>query len=244
MISRPAVLVAAAFSGTLACASVIGLDQYEIQDGASDANVTDGGDAPVSVADAASVADTTTVADATTDSAVATGACKGALACTRRVFVTKATFSGDLGGIAGATAKCNAAALASTKAVLRGRSYLPWLSDGNGSVVGRLPHGTAPYLRADDLAVATSFGDLVDAALTNPLAMDEDGNVLTDDGFDLVWTATNPSGASVPESCSNWSVGTIAQSGKVGKASTPSRSWTEWSFAGCQVAAHLYCIEH
>src|SRR4051794_35430333 len=51
-------------------------------------------------------------ADAGTDASPLIG-CQGALACERVAFVTSASYTGDLGGIAGADAKCQAAANAS-----------------------------------------------------------------------------------------------------------------------------------
>ena len=70
----------------------------------------------------------------------------GACASERTVFLTSMTFNGDLGGVAGADAKCQAAADAPLSIVPIG-TYLAWISDAIGnSPSTKFSQSTLPYV--------------------------------------------------------------------------------------------------
>ena len=120
----------------------------------------------------------------------------------RVVFVTDAVWSGDqLGGLAGADAKCRAAA---QKAGLANPlTFKAWLSDRHTDAVDRLVHGKGRYVRVDGLPIADDFADLLDGALANPIVITETEQVYENG----VWTGTRPDGTRGvgADHCQDWS---------------------------------------
>ena len=123
------------------------------------------------------------------------------------VFVTSQTFNGNLGGLAGADAKCNAAAMAATPSPLPG-TYTAWLSDSSIDARDRVTQSAGPYVRTDGVRVAESFTDLTDCpagvCLQAPINLDEN-NVTRDEVS--TWTATGPDGAlsvNMRGTCRDW----------------------------------------
>jgi hypothetical protein len=109
----------------------------------------------------------------------------------KRVFVTSNIYRGDLGGLLGADAKCQALA----DAAGLGGEFKAWLSaagPGN-SAADRLTHATGPYVRVDGVQVAANWTDLVDGLLSAPISIDEHGAPVIS-GTMGVWTGTNTAG--------------------------------------------------
>jgi len=109
--------------------------------------------------------DGATTTDASKDADAEAGGpigCQGATACVRIMFATSVGYTGNLGGIAGADAKCQALADASILAQVKGRTFLAWVSTTATPVAVRMSHGTLPYLRTDGITIASSFNDLTD----------------------------------------------------------------------------------
>ncbi len=98
------------------------------------------------------------------------------LSVTKIVFITSTIFAdGNLGGIVGADAECQALADAAS---LSG-TFLAWLSDSLGNSPATDPNfvkSEVPYLRVDGIMVASSWADLVDGSLLAPIEVDEQGN--------------------------------------------------------------------
>ena len=69
----------------------------------------------------------------------------------KTVFVTKASFKGNLGGLAGADEKCQAEADDHASIVPSG-TYLAWLSDGTNSPDTRFAKSSDPYVLPDGTA--------------------------------------------------------------------------------------------
>jgi hypothetical protein len=90
----------------------------------------------------------------------------------RTVFVTSTTYDGNLGGLAGADAKCQARASAAS---LPG-TYKAWLSDSTVSAGDRMTHSTGAYKLKNGTVVATNWTDLTDGSLASPISHDEFGN--------------------------------------------------------------------
>lgn len=170
-----------------------------------------------------------------------TGACG---ACT--VFVTSTPrLAGDLGGLAGADATCQARAAA---AGLPGR-YMAWLSDTSASPATRFARATVSYTLPGGETVATSWNDLTSGdALGHEINQDENGEEITGSSLAafMVWTNTlqnGSAGGSDPNGhCSRWTTADAAPTGNVGDARND-LTWTTNGFLQCVAEARLYCFQ-
>jgi hypothetical protein len=157
----------------------------------------------------------------------------------KRIFVSSAFTSGNLGGLAGADATCQNLA---TAAGLSG-TYMAWLSDGTTSAASRLTHASVPYALVDGTIVAGDFASLVSGNLTAPIQRTEAGTLITG-GFG-VWTDTEANGnASVSgNACANWTDGTSAASAVFGIEGQTTPGWSANDTISCDNFLLLYCVE-
>lgn len=165
----------------------------------------------------------------------------------KAVFVTSQTFTADLGGLAGADAKCQALA---TAAGLTG-TFRAWLSDGDGSPSTRFSRTGQPYRLVDGSVVADDWTALTSGVLRHAIDRTETGGPPPDStGFcgsepNLVWTDTNADGTlgSVAASCGGWT-DVLSASVAAGSANKQDLAWTGHCFGpGCGGRAALYCFE-
>ncbi len=165
----------------------------------------------------------------------------------KKVFVSSATYDGNLGGLAGADAKCQALADA---AALPG-TYKAWLSDSTGSPSTRFTQSTVPYVLVDGTVVANDWADLVDGTLAHAIDKTELGGAppvgntsCAGGGYATVWSATSQSGtlASASLTCSNW---TATTGGAYWGVATQTNSfWSAWCTGGiCSWVSPLYCFQ-
>ena len=180
--------------------------------------------------------------DEDTEAIERTPECNGTADCKRLAFVTSETFTGKLGGLAGADQKCFEAA----KKIpgFGGRAFRAWLSDSTSSANERLPKGTAAYRRLDGAVVATSFTDLTDGSLALPLFLDETGVKLPTGLAGSVWTGASIDGADSTFNCFDWTSDALAQSGTFGDSHATDATWTDLGQSSCNAARHLYCVEY
>lgn len=136
------------------------------------------------------------------------------------VFVTSTTHTGNLGGLAGADAICQARA----DAAGLGGTFRAWLSDSTTAARDRLTRAGVPYVRVDGVQVAANFADLTDGALMQPILLTEGGAV---DPQGAVWTGTTPAGELSVATCLDWRSGGGADGGVIGESFERSREWTE-----------------
>ena len=165
----------------------------------------------------------------------------------RYVFVTSQLYNGNLGGLAGADAKCQARAAAGN---LPG-TYKAWLSDNTGAPANRLTQSTVPYVLPNGTKVANNWADLTDGTLLAAINVTElggpapIGNTLClGGGQRAVWSNTTISGlqASPLWSCSNWT--SSAGSSHWGLATSVGTSWTNWCNGPmCSYTAPIYCVQ-
>lgn len=162
----------------------------------------------------------------------------------RRVFATSQVYTGNLGGIAGADAKCQEAA---AKLFLPGR-FQAWISTDTDSPAKRFVHSTVPYVDLDLMPIADNWDDLVDGAIDLGIYKTELGPLPPESaclpGFRVAWTATTTVGAaSGPGSnCDGWT--SIDNEGRVGQLGYMTPDWTDASASlDCTCAASLYCFE-
>jgi hypothetical protein len=166
----------------------------------------------------------------------------------KTVFVTSTLYNGDLGGLAGADAKCQARAEAAGVA----GNYKAWLSDATGSPATRFAPSAVPYTLVDGTVIANNWADLIDGNLVAKISKTELGGavpvgntVCGGGGFPTVWSNTTASGAlrSAGGSCANWtSLG--AQGAAWGNAGLSTSGWSDWCSGGeCSSKSPIYCFQ-
>jgi hypothetical protein len=169
----------------------------------------------------------------------ATGVCQSN-ECQRLAFVTSATFGaamsvGENWGWEGPDKRC--AALAAD-AGLPG-TYRAWVAANASSPGTRLTPSGVAFLRRDGVAIATSTTDLRDGQLTNPITIDEHGQLVPD--ASAVWTGANVEGSQI-SACNEWENGVSGQ-GTIGRTGFTNAAWTNASLQDCTQQARLYCFE-
>jgi len=163
------------------------------------------------------------------------------------VFITKASFESNLGGLSGADAKCQAEADAPESIVPSG-TYLPWLSDGTDSPDTRFTRSSHPYLLADETKIAENYTDLTDGSILHAINVDATGAPVF--GSQRFWTDTLPDGTPVQSyvpnakfnSCNAWN-GTDVYRAFVIIGNTTKKS-AEWSNAQNEYCKNLGLQKH
>jgi hypothetical protein len=175
--------------------------------------------------------------------------------CKKVVFVTSTTHDGNLGGLAGGDAICQARAEA---AGLEG-SFLPWLSVSTLYAKDRLSHFGKPYVLVDDTVVADDWNDLVDSSLDHAIDMNELGGPPPDDYSDdgvVVWTGTwwdggpymglDPNDPPTWDTCNDWTwnQASVPPIGGTGHAElADGGGWSGPTASPCNRTYALYCFE-
>lgn len=157
----------------------------------------------------------------------------------KRAFVTSLSYTGDLGGVAGADAKCNAAASAAGL----GGTWAAWLSTPTMNAWERLPE--SEYRRLDGALIATGLGDLIDGSLANPIRVTEFGAQVTKN----VWTGTAANGTYLAHrgnDCMDWTYGISNDdlvSAIIGNSERVDAYWSTKAGMVCYATNGLYCFE-
>ena len=182
-------------------------------------------------------------------------ACKAG-ACTsnpKKVFVTSTTYKGgELGGTAGADAKCQARA---TAAGLTG-TFRAWLSQLDSSPGGNFPRDGGPYLLVNGGVVANNWTGLTSGTLRHAINITELGTpaptaTVAGCTTPIVWTDTLGDGmvADLGLTCGEW---TDSSGFDASWGTTSSQvDWTQGACmgfgtsaaTGCGALAPLYCFE-
>ena len=170
------------------------------------------------------------------------------------VFVSSAGYNGNLGGVAGADAKCQELA---TAAGLSG-TFKAWLSDSTSSPSTSFTHNTKPYQLVDGTIIAQNWNDVTDGALSASIDIDENGVKLPAPNQTLtgVWTDTDANGNLLTPclggvttcNCNNWTNTThdILINGVAGYANYYDMYTSAWTFSSqyyCDAINRLYCFE-
>lgn len=165
-----------------------------------------------------------------------------------RVFVTSTTYDGNLGGLAGADAKCQAAADDPNKdgntSDKLGGIWKAWLSGTSISVVDRITRTSGKYKLLDDTIIAQGWTDLTDDSLLKPIDITESNTKLST--ARNVWTGTSMNNLSqkrnpFTDNCLQWSSG--RSEGIAGNTSFSNSAWTSKDRPRCSTSASLYCFE-
>jgi hypothetical protein len=181
--------------------------------------------------------------------------------CTNIVFVSSEAYTGDMAsgeypgnmrGLAGADAKCQALATAAGL----GGTFRAWLSVGDtvstSGPVNRFVHSVYPYVRVDGVVIANNWDDLVDGPL-NTLILTEQGTV--PNGDMMVRTGTAHDGNPAPidlippisggDYCSDWQSRWDPARSAVGYATgtLPGYGWSYETSAPCSLLLPIYCFQ-
>ncbi len=161
----------------------------------------------------------------------------------KTVFATSASFNGNLGGLTGADAICQAEADDPASIVPAG-TYLAWLSDGTDSPDTRFTKTAHPYLLPDGTKIAEDFFDLTDGSILHALDIDPTGKSL---GLTSYWTGTNPDGTTTQYflTCDGWMADPVANF--IGMAGSIRRGSALWSSgypaSNCSLPRNLVCFQ-
>lgn len=160
--------------------------------------------------------------------------------CTPGVFVTSTLHDGNLGGVTGGDAICQARAEA---AGLAG-AWLAWLGDGALTPESGFARLTTPYRRVDGVTVANDYDDLVDASIAAPIEVTEVNTIIDDTilGEGNVWTGLAANGSDVLTNCSDWTCDTSNCVGETGSTNSINDDWSSGTGRDCSVPRRLYCF--
>ncbi len=177
---------------------------------------------------------TTTATTAAATTTATTAAATTIIAAFKRVFLSSASYNGNLGGLAGADSKCASLAAAAEL----GGAWKAWLSTSTTNAKDRIPD--AEYRLVDGTTViANNKADLTDGTIRNYINKDEKSVT----GNSLVWTGTLSGGTVAGLTCSDWSSNAVSQYGVVGSSEIRSAAWTLSASTWCGPSYRLYCFE-
>jgi hypothetical protein len=160
-------------------------------------------------------------------------------ASSKKVFVTSTSHDGNLGGVAGGDAICQAAALAAS--IPNASKFKAWLSDGSNNAIDRLTLPAGPWYRLDGVKVADDKASLTTAPIFSAITQDENGVYTVDYN---VWTGTDDGGIKHADRCVDWTsnAGSPTQ-GHIGSSGTADLRWTNFSYDYCNNPNPIFCFE-
>lgn len=163
----------------------------------------------------------------------------------RRVFVTNAGFSGNLGGQAGADKKCSDAA----NAAKLGGTWLSWTTvTGNNAPQDRFTKPNVPYRLLDGTQIAANSAQLLPATdishLDHTIDVNEKGASMDQAPESEVWTGTGIYGFGTGSDCNGWTSNKNTDQASVGHLNETGQNFTDVYNQTCdRNAQHLYCFE-
>jgi uncharacterized repeat protein (TIGR01451 family) len=155
----------------------------------------------------------------------------------RLVFVSSGNFDGNFGGIAGADAQCQTLAMAAS---LPG-TYKAWISDSTSSPSTSFTQ-TGFFTLIDGTMIATSWADLTDGTIANPINR-TDQNIVISNTFVRTNTLANGGNDSAFGACNNWTSNSPSDVASLGQSGATNSSWTTNSTGGCGFPLSIYCFE-
>ena len=176
--------------------------------------------------------------------------CSSSCAIERLVFLRSTTVTGNLGGLAGADAKCQSLA-EDAGLTNEGQTFRAWLSagaKGPANDADRFPAtvttAQGPFLLPDDAhtKIADNWADLTDGSLAHPIDIDEKGKPVEPS---TVWTNTTPQGAPADKGdCSAWTESMVAIKAGMGLSYSIDADWTDFDMTNaCPSASRFYCFQ-
>ncbi|MBS1826472.1 MAG: hypothetical protein JST93_14235 [Acidobacteria bacterium] len=155
----------------------------------------------------------------------------------KTVFITAATFTGDLGGLSTADRRC----VDEARANGLGMNYKAWLSTAQYPVSQRLVPSAGIYRMVDGTIVANGWADLLDGQLFTPVNRTAANQVVS--STNVVWTGTTAPGGASGEDCNGWTSSSSAVIATAGYSHQMNALWTHAVALGCNAAVRLYCVE-
>ncbi len=157
------------------------------------------------------------------------------------MFNTSTSWNGNLGGIGGAKAKCQARASAAGL----GGTWDAWVSNNTSNPASRFIKSTTRYARLDGQEVAQTWADLIDGTIDVPININEFGDMSPQAD---IWTGTSENGTSLNEDCSGWTAsGGFLVIGYEGRNNAINFNWSARSTCStrpnCSTMQRLYCFE-
>lgn len=157
-----------------------------------------------------------------------------------RVFATSGSWNGNLGGLSGADAKCQAEADAASL----GGTWIAYLStstvnaidrvDNNTKIVNMLGETIAEY------GLKVAYRTAGDVNLDYPVFYDATGTYTP--AIDIVWTGTRNNGlVNAPYTCSDWT--STSGLALIGSIRGNNFTWNSWQALACNNLYRLYCFE-
>jgi hypothetical protein len=151
------------------------------------------------------------------------------------VFVTSQSYTGSLGGLAGADTKCNTLAGAAGL----GGTWVAWLSATGTNAISRIVDQQYRNM-SGEVAFTSKFLMSLTGAASVAINYNENGDST---GSDLAWTGSNASGLAQPNNCSEWT--STSGTANTGRPSVNN----EWSLSGvtqsaCSDSLRLICFEN
>jgi hypothetical protein len=152
-------------------------------------------------------------------------------------FVTTQLFTGNLGGLSGADAKCQQVADSSPKAWLHSRTWRAYIGD-NTALPQRACSNTIDYYdtNGDLIPLRSGINHCSINYVIRYVYISETGSSL---GHPYIWIGRYSTGSSYP-SCNNWSTNS---SGETGTICHYTGSGTSCSNYGCDRTYPIICFE-
>lgn len=157
----------------------------------------------------------------------------------KTVFITSEEFDGNLGGVAGADAKCqNAADTAGL-----GKDWKAWIAIDNTTVpAARFAFSAHGYQTIDGRPLGGTRFDHFPLGLLNALDVDENGQAILDNPS--VWTGIRATGAATMFNCIDWTSNSAGDSGSRGITGNTEEAWTALGDSvDCDDSYRFYCFE-
>ena len=159
-------------------------------------------------------------------------------------FATSEEFDGNLGGIAGADAKCQNAA----DAAGLGGTWKAWIAANDASTVpaSRFSFSAYGYERLDGLLLGGTNLDSFPAAILRRPDIDENGQAIPELPSTHAWTGVDGVGRRDGPFCQDWTSNDPSDAGNAGNLDTGPGSgdlWTRGYGGNCGLTKHLYCFE-
>lgn len=168
----------------------------------------------------------------------------------RVMFVTQGAYAGNLGGLLGADALCDALAAQHLPAQ---KQFWAWNSSEFQS-----PNSTFQkdgfFIRTDGVEIAADWVELTSGQLQNPIDHDESGALIpfaeACNHAAQVWTGTSASGDKMGTNCFNWTTDIQFYNGSYGNLHATDPTWSMMPLGtcvepatSCAIGRHIYCLE-
>ena len=165
----------------------------------------------------------------------------------KKVFLSSVAYDGNLGGVAGADAKC---ATLATNASLAG-TYKAWISvtTGTDDPATTFTHSTVPYKLVNGTTIANNWAGLTSGTISAAISLDENGATPAATNR---WTNTTTSGTASSSgsgnstNCVGWTNNASGgKNGRYGSSGATNSTWTDngATNTGCNGLLRLICVQ-